>query len=240
MNKMIYGAILAGGIGSRMGYANMPKQFLSIRSKPIIIHTIEKFILNTDINEIFIGVPKEWVSHMKDLIEKYIPQDDQITVVIGGSVRNETIMNIIDEIEQKHGVFEDDLIITHDAVRPFVSQRIIKENILAADHYGACDTVVPVTDTIVFSEDNEFLSEIPDRSKIYKGQTPQSFKINLLKDSYNKTAAQDKEILTDACKICVLNGIKVKNVLGEESNFKITTPYDLKLANTIIEGEFLA
>lgn len=237
---MIYGAILAGGVGSRMGYSNMPKQFLSIGSKPIIIHTIEKFVLNPDIDEIFVGVPKEWVSHMKDLIDKHIPQGDHITIVVGGDVRNETIMNIIDKINQEHNISDEDIIITHDAVRPFLSQRIIKDNISAADQFGACDTVVPVTDTIVFSEDNEFLSEIPDRSKIYKGQTPQSFKIKILKESYDKIAEQDKNILTDACKICVLNGINVKNVLGEESNFKITTPYDLKLANTIVEGDFLA
>ncbi len=84
-------------------------------------------------------------------------------------------MNAIKFIESEGNLNDDTIIVTHDSVRPFVTNRIIEENIEFAKQYGACDTVVPATDTIVESADNEMISSIPDRSKMYQGQTPQSF-----------------------------------------------------------------
>ena len=183
---MIFGAILAGGVGSRMNIADMPKQFLPLGDKPIIIHTLEKFMLCSKMDKIYIGVHPSWLLHMEDLIEKFIKvRKDDIIIVAGGGDRNTTIMNIIDKIEEEYGVSEDNYIITHDSVRPFVTLRIIEENIEAAEKYGACDTVVPATDTIVCSENGVEISDIPKREFMYQGQTPQSFKIKLLKDLYN-------------------------------------------------------
>ena len=121
-------------------------------------------------------------------------------------------------------------------MRPFLTRRIIKENIDNVIKYGAVDTVITATDTIITSEGGQVIDEIPVRDKMYQGQTPQSFNINLLRDSYNELSADEKKILTDACKILVVSNKKVNLVLGELYNIKITTPYDLKVANSIIKG----
>lgn len=92
-------------------------------------------------------------------------------------VRIETIMNIIDHIRNVNGINNDDVIVTHDAVRPFLTQRIIKENIEVAAKYGAVDTVIEAIDTIVMSKDKQNIHSIPVRNEMYQGQTPQSFNI---------------------------------------------------------------
>jgi len=163
-----------------------------------------------------------------------------IEITAGGSTRNESIMNGCKYIEDKYGLTEDDVVITHDAVRPFINQRIIDDNIKAVKKFDAVDTVIPATDTIIESENKEDISSIPVRDHMYQGQTPQSFNINLLKNSYYNLSDEDKKILTDACKILVVLNKKVKLVDGELYNIKITTPYDLKVANSIIKGGMLS
>ena len=232
--KNVFAAILAGGIGTRMGNVEKPKQYLNISGKPIIIHTIEKFILNEDMEAIIVLTPKQWVNHTKDLVKKYIPTVNNIFVIEGGVDRNGTIMNAINFIETNYDLNDDTIIVTHDSVRPFVSHRIIADNVKFAKKYGACDTVIPATDTIVRSADNEVITEIPDRSQMYQGQTPQSFKAKMLKDMYLGLSDEEKKILTDACKILVLKGEKVYLVEGETSNMKITYPYDLKVAEALL------
>lgn len=96
-------------------------------------------------------------------------------MIEGGATRNDTIMNAISHIEKLYGMDEETIIVTHDSVRPFVTHRILEENIRYAKETGACDTVIPATDTIVESADHEVISNIPDRSRMYQGQTPQSF-----------------------------------------------------------------
>lgn len=231
---MVFGVILAGGIGSRMGNAEKPKQYLNIADKPIIIHTLEKFFINGKFEKLYVLCPEQWVHHTKNLVKKYIGATDRISVIPGGSTRNETIMNAINQIESEYEVDDDTIIVTHDSVRPFVTHRIIEENICYAQKYGACDTAVPATDTIVQSDDNQVISSIPDRSRMYQGQTPQSFGLKKWKDLYLSLSEEEKQTLTDAAKIFVMKGEKVYLVEGEVSNIKITYPYDLRVAETLI------
>ena len=234
---MTYGVILAGGIGSRMG-GDKPKQYLTVKDKPIIIYTIEKFLVVPEFEKVIVLCPKQWVEHTKNLIEKHIaPAKDRVAVIEGGSTRNETIMNAIKLIENEGNLNDDTIIVTHDSVRPFVTHRIIEENIKAAEEFGACDTVVPATDTIVEAIDNTTISNIPDRSKMYQGQTPQSFKALKLKNMYESLTDEEKDILTDAAKIFVIKGEKVALVQGETFNMKITYPYDLRVAKSLLEDE---
>ncbi|MCQ2972528.1 MAG: 2-C-methyl-D-erythritol 4-phosphate cytidylyltransferase [archaeon] len=233
---MIFAAILAGGIGSRMGNADMPKQFLMLGEKPVLIHTIEKFAIIDELEKIIVLTPKSFLKHTKDLIYKYLKDNDKIVVIEGGATRNDTILNSINYIKENFEIDDDSIILTHDAVRPFVTYKIIQDNILAAKEFGACDTLIPATDTIVKSKDGIAISSIPIRSECYQGQTPQSFKINKLYSLINKLSDEEKAILTDAAKIFVLKDEKVVLVDGEATNIKITYPYDLKLANTILEG----
>lgn len=234
---MIFALILAGGSGVRMGKVDKPKQFLTLGDKPIIIHTLEKFYINSSFDKIIVLSSKNWMSHTVDIIEKYLPDTSNICVVEAGSVRNETIMNGIKYIESNFNTGDGDIVVTHDAVRPFVSHRIISENISLALEFGACDTVVPATDTIVSSKDGSFVTSIPDRSIMYQGQTPQSFNISKLKSLYNGLSGEDKSILTDACKIFTFSGERVALVRGDVTNMKITYPYDLRLAESILRED---
>lgn len=236
---MIFAAILAGGIGSRMNLTNMPKQFLMLGDRPILIHTLEKFLLNLKIDIIYLGVHKDWIIYTQDLVDKYIADSKErkrIKIVSGGKDRNGTIINIVKDIENNFEIAEEDIIITHDAVRPFITARIIEDNIKKVYEYGACDTVISAIDTIVCSKDGKFIEEIPDRRYMYQGQTPQTFKIKLLEKLYDELSEEEKENFTDACKIFVVKNKKVSLVDGEIFNMKITTQDDYRIAKSLIGG----
>jgi D-ribitol-5-phosphate cytidylyltransferase len=234
---MIFAAILAGGIGNRMGNVDKPKQYLLLGNKPIIMHTIEKFFINDKFEKIIVLCPKPWIKHTQDLVDKYVGKTGRVVIIEGGKVRNETIMNAIKFIEENYEINEESVIVTHDSVRPFLTHRIIEENIKFAIEYGACDTAIPATDTIVESENGELISSIPNRELMFQGQTPQSFNILKLKELYNALTEEEKEVLTDAAKIFVIKGEKVHLVEGEVNNIKITYPYDLKVASGMLKGE---
>ena len=234
---MVFSVILAGGTGNRMGNTDKPKQFLTIKDKPIIIHTIEKFLSQPQFEKIIVLSPAMWIEYTKQIIDKYVGECEKIVVIEGGETRNETIMNSIKYIEENHTLDDDTIIVTHDSVRPFVTHRIINENIEAAKKYGACDTVIPATDTIVESTNGNTISNIPNRAHMYQGQTPQSFKAKQLRDIYMSLTDKERDILTDAAKILVIKGYDVFLVNGETYNIKITYPYDLKIARSLLEEE---
>ena len=237
---MIFGAILAGGVGSRMHMADMPKQFLPLGDKPIIIHTLEKFLTCSKFEKVYVGVHPDWVNYMNDLCDKYLSAvKSKVVAVAGGEDRNGTIINIVEALEADFGESDENIIVTHDSVRPFVTLRMIEENIEAAKKYGAVDTVAAAVDTIVLSEDGEFVSDIPERRKMYQGQTPQSFNVNLLKKLYNSLSEEEKNVLTDACKICVVRNHPVYLVEGSYTNIKVTTPGDYKIAQAMVGGKII-
>lgn len=234
---MVFGIVLAGGKGSRMGNTDMPKQFMKLGSKPILMHTVEKFFINPRIEKIIVPTHKSWVEHAKNLVEKNFGKTDRIVVIDGGESRNDTIMNAIAYIEENHGLDDDTIVVTHDSVRPFVTHRIIDENIDCTQKYGACDTMVPAADTIVESLDGKTVSSIPVRDRMYQGQTPQSFKAKRLKEIFESLTEEEKNILTDACKMYVLKGEHVHVLMGEVFNIKITYPFDMKVAQSLIGEE---
>ena len=192
---MIYAGILAGGTGTRMGISNLPKQFLELGDRPILIHTIEKFVLEPSIEKII------------EAIDAYRP------------------------------LTADDIVVTHDSVRPFITLRMIQDNIELAKNHDAVDTVVEAVDTIVESTNGQFITDIPNRAHLYQGQTPQTFRCKDFIDLYGSLSAEEKEILTDACKIFVIKGKDVALAKGEYSNLKITTVTDLKIAKSMIKKD---
>lgn len=234
---MVFAAILAGGKGTRMGIQDKPKQFLQLGDRPILIHTVSKFFVMPEFQKIFILVPDAWVRLTEDLIKKYFGCNDRLMVLCGGSTRNETIMSAVNYIESHYQVDDETSLVTHDSVRPFVTYRIIKDNIDAMRDYEACDTVIPASDTIVESADGVTISGIPNRLNMYQGQTPQSFHIKTLRDLYESLSSDEKDTLTDACKICVLRNMPVALVTGESFNIKVTYPSDLKMAGALLSSE---
>ena len=235
---MIFGMILAGGTGSRMGNKDKPKQYLTLGDKPVIIHTIEKFFLYSEFKKIIVLCPKDWVQYTDKIIRDNLGEEeyDRIVILSGGSTRNETIMNGIDYIESEYGVNEDTIIVTHDAARPFINERIIKENVEYTKKYGAATTAVGATDTILVAGKELSVNEIPDRKYMYQCQTPQTFFAKQLKEMYSSLSEEEKETLTDASKILLLNGQKIAIVNGERFNIKLTYPEDMIIAGALLES----
>lgn len=231
---MVFGAILAGGVGSRMG-EDIPKQFLDIAGKPIILYSLEKFLQCARMDQVFIGVSQPWLDYTRELVDKFFPENaHRVHIVLGGSGRNDTLQNIIAAIDQVRNGDSQDIIVTHDAARPFVKLRMIEENIDAALAHGAVNTVCPAIDTIVMSQDGATICDIPNKSLMYYGHSPQSFRIDLLKALYSTLTQEEKAILTDACKICSLRGQEVALVKSEYTNLKITTPGDYLIAKAYV------
>ena len=234
---MIYGVILAGG-DRRLKESDLPMQYQTVGSKPILLHTVEKFLLYGRIDKILVLCRREWIEKTEALLRESLGRGmERIQVIEGGATRNETIMRAIDFIDESGQLDEDTLIVTHDALRPFVTRRIIEENVAAGLAHGMADTVLPATDTIVCSEDGKNIGSIPERSGMYQGQTPQTFRAERLRQMYRELSAQQRETLTDACKICKLQGETVYMVRGEVFNIKITYPYDLQVARSLLEEQ---
>lgn len=234
---MIFAIITAGGIGTRMGNVEKPKQFLHIGNKPILVHTMEKFCINSSFEKVIVLCPAQWITYTKDLLKKYLPDDNRYVVLEGEKLRNDTIMNALKYIEENYNMDDSVYVVTHDAVRPFVTQRIIEDNLAYAKTGIPCDTVIPATDTIVESTDSKSISSIPNRAHYYQGQTPQSFPAKVFIELYNELTEDEKYVLTDAAKVFVMKGKKVAIVEGETFNIKVTYPYDLQLAETLLKGE---
>ena len=232
---MVFGMILAGGTGTRMG-ADNPKQYLEVGGKAILCHTVEAFLGTPELDEVFVLAPDEWIDYTKELLAKQVPGAKDMAVIPGGVLRNDTIMNGIAYIESKDGLDDSTVLITHDAARPFVTADMIRANIEALKTHTACDTVIPATDTIVRSEDGATIDEVPNRAALYQGQTPQSFRAITFRRLYTSLTEHEKEILTDAAKVFVIKGEKVALVEGATTNIKVTYPSDLLLAQSILNG----
>ena len=229
---MIFAGIVAGGSGSRMS-STIPKQFIRVLDKPIIIYTVEKFAAQKHIDRIYIGIKPDWHTVMDSLLDEFGIDRDRVKVVDGGGDRNETVMAIVGAIKAAHDVKKGDIIITHDGVRPFVTDRMIEDNIIGALKHSACGTYVKCVDTIIRSAEGETVDGTLDRSCLYRAQTPQSFDITLLDKYYSELDGERKAQLTDTCSIFTAAGHKIHIIQGDAINIKITTDSDLIIAKLL-------
>ena len=234
-DDMNYGVILAGGSGSRMKSIDIPKQYYEIKGIPIIIYTLKTFMNLKCFDYIYIAIDNTFTDFMNSHLEKYFDKNDisKITLVNGGKERIDSIHNVIEAIDMET-VTNEDVIVIHDAVRPFVTEKIILDNIEGAKKYGATVTSVPVNDTILLSTDGDYVDRIPIRKTLFHGQSPDSFNLKTFIDLENKLTEEQKEIITGTSQICTLNDYPIKMIDGDTANFKITTDADLDLAEYII------
>ena len=126
---MIYGAILAGGTGSRMKSIDIPKQFVEMEGKPIILYTIEHMLAAERFDYIYIAVHPDYEDYMKKLTAERVKEPEKIRILLGGKERMDTIHNVTDAIEADHGIGDEDVIVIHDAARPFVTKQILNDSI---------------------------------------------------------------------------------------------------------------
>ncbi len=233
---MIYGAILAGGIGKRIERFSIPKQFINIGGVPIIVVTLRQFLANERLDIIYVAVHHDWLSYAEKLFKDSFSKEQlsKIRVVTGGSERIDSFINIMNDVITQTGLNDQDILICHDSVRPFVSQQMINDCIDATLKYQLALTVIPVTDTIHTSHDNDMIDGTLDRSQLYNGQTPSGFNLKLLHDSISKFSDEEKKTVTGTTQLMLKLGYEIKKVIGHTSNFKITTDNDLDVADRIM------
>ena len=209
---MIYGAMLAGGVGSRMKSAVIPKQFLEVEGKPIIIYTLQNMLKVDRFDYIYIATHKDYLAYMKEMVQKYTDKPEKVRIIEGGKERMDSIHNVTDAILKDEGVHEDDVIVIHDAVRPLVTEKILNDSIDAAGTYGACVCGLPAVDTMLYSEDGKVVTTIPERSK-------------------------QREVITGTSQICTMNNQPIYIIEGDPLNFKLTTDGDLLIFKSIIDDQ---
>ena len=234
---MIFAAILAGGTGKRIERHSIPKQFISIGGVPIILLTLRKFIDNTNIDIIYIAVHPEWTEYAENLFKQHFSKNElqRIRIVSGGKERIDSFVNIMDDIIERTGLNDSDILICHDSVRPFVSEQMIDDCIKATKEAGLALTVIPTTDTMFISyNDKDFITGTLDRNSLYNGQTPSGFNLKLLHDTLNRFGNSDKSAVTGTTQLMLKAGYKIKIVTGHTSNFKITTDNDLDIADRVM------
>lgn len=234
---MISAAILAGGSGSRMEGSKLPKQFLKIGDKPVLVHTVEAFLASGLVDRIVIALPKDWLDYGEQVIEAAFGTAAPISVTVGGGDRLRSLTNACAFLADAFGIKKEDIILTHDAARPFVTKRIIAENIEMLSRYDGVTTAYPSVDTILVSADGKKADDIPSRQTMFSVQTPQTFRTGELIETIASLTETEKETLTDAAKAYLLKDKTVGIVLGETTNLKLTTTADLNLAASLIHGE---
>lgn len=219
--------IFAGGVGSRMG-SKVPKQFLEVYGKPIIVHVIEKFQYHDEIDEIYIACKKELIPNLKEQILKYnLNKVNVNNIVSGGATGQDSIYNGLCAIEKDYYA-NDVIVLIHDGVRPIVTEEVISMNIAATKKYGNSVTATPSYETPFITYDNEYVAELPKRSTVYTAQAPQTFILKDILEAHRKIRKinPDYTDIIDSCTLMKINGHKIKFIEGNKGNIKVTTPED--------------
>jgi 2-C-methyl-D-erythritol 4-phosphate cytidylyltransferase len=198
-----------------------------------MIHTIEAFENHNDVDAIVVCTNKEYIDQVMVWCKQYDLCKVK-AVVAGGETRQQSVFNGLKAIKEliKN---DDDVVLIHDAARPLISYKIIDDNIEGCKKFGAVDTVIKASDTIVQSADNNTITNIPNRSELYQGQTPQSFKFSIIYNAHLKAMNGEIKNVTDDAKLVIESGHPVHLVNGSAQNFKITTFDDLMLLKALLK-----
>jgi 2-C-methyl-D-erythritol 4-phosphate cytidylyltransferase len=221
--------ILAGGIGVRAGLG-MPKQLARIAGKPIIEHTIEAINSSPDVDEIIVMMEP---NHL-EIVEAYIAAGtwSKLTRVYpGGSTRNETTKLALAQLGEA-----EVKVLFHDAVRPFIDHRILKDCVDALDNYGAVDTAIPSADTII-TVASDVITDVPPRDNLRRGQTPQGFLSSVIRAAYVEADKDPNFQATDDCTVVLRYkpDTPILVVAGSDENMKITAPIDVFIADKLFQ-----
>ena len=223
--------ILASGASERLNGLSTVKQFVKIAGKKVIEHTLEVFEKNRNIDEIVVVTSEKYLDYCSEIVQKN--NYKKITKVVqGGNTRRESSFQGLKSINTA----EESNILIHDAVRPFISDRIIDDCIQALEKYSAVDVAIPSADTIIQVNDENTIENIPKRKYLKRGQTPQAFKFGVIKKAH-LLAQNEKDIdVTDDCGLIKkFNLCEVFVVEGEEYNIKITYPIDIDIADKLFQ-----
>lgn len=223
--------ILAGGIGSRMGGGTMPKQFLALNDKPVIVHTLENFQRNKDINGIVVVCVKNWMPHLQEILEEYKISKVQ-AVIEGGNSGHDSTRNGIFFLRDK--LEENDYIIIHDAARPILPQAAIDNMLHVAHEKGNASLAIPCYETVLYTHDGKSGNSQLDRGNIMRIQTPQAYRFGPMLRLYDRAEAEGKHDFVYADLVLVHYGETVYFSKGFANNIKITRKEDIPLCKALM------
>lgn len=232
--------VLAGGRGARMGAA-VPKQFLEVAGKPVIRHTLEAFESHPAVDEVLV-VSAEGYFDRVGAIAQEAGVEKLASVVGGGATRSDSSKAAIRWATERFGAGSDCKLLLHDAARMLVSARIIGEVAAELDRWDAVGVAVASSDTLFEIRNEggaEFVAGSPDRAGLRRVQTPQGFRLPVIRRAYEVASADPDFRATDDCSVVLryLPGVPVRVVAGEERNLKVTEPIDLVLAEALLGGD---
>lgn len=224
--------ITAGGSGKRMKTNDIPKQFLLVCNKPIVIYTLEHFEKCEDIDAVVISCIEEWIPHMKKIVEEF-RITKVLRIVKGGETGQESIRNGLNAV---HDLCSDDesIILVHDGVRPLISSKLISENINTVKKYGSCVTTAPVNETVVCVNEGQ-ISNVLNRSNLRLARAPQSFYLNDMLSAHQRAEKENIHSFVDSCQLMSFYGTQLHYLEGPHDNIKITTVEDYYILRTMIQ-----
>ena len=231
--------IFAGGVGSRMG-SDIPKQFLKIYGKEIIIHTLEKFQYNDNIDLIYVGCIEEYIPELEKLVKKYnITKVPEGGIIPGGKTGQETIYRVLVKASEENSL--NSICLIHDGVRPLITDKVISDNIESVKKYGSAITSTQAFETPIISNDGTNIERVLSRNTVYTAQAPQSFYLKDILRGHeiirNSEMGYFNKRIVDSCSLMLECGYKVHLVEGNRGNIKVTTveDYITLLANLSVE-----
>ncbi|MBQ7249912.1 MAG: 2-C-methyl-D-erythritol 4-phosphate cytidylyltransferase [Bacilli bacterium] len=217
--------ILAGGLGKRLG-ADIPKQFIEVEGKPIIVSTIENFERSTLANSILIVCVADWIDYLQSLIAKY-HLDKVRWIIEGGQTNHDSTSNAIFYLRNQ--LTDDDFIIVHDAARPLLPQCILSDLMRVAVAHGNASASLPCHETLVVTADQASGTEQIDRSIIRRVQTPQAYRFGDIYPIYVQAAKEDRHDFVYINTAAISYGMRIYFSAGFDNNIKITTKEDIAL-----------
>lgn len=227
--------IFAGGMGQRMHSKDVPKQFLKMHKKPIIIYTLEIFENHPEIDAIVIACVDTYIDYLNDLIYKY--RIDKVKKIVPGGSSGQ--MSIYHGLEAAKEVSngEDTVVLIHDGVRPLINDKVISDNIASVKKNGSAITTGVVQETILVVNDNESIEYVPDRSRSRVAKAPQSFWLNDILSAHYQAQKEGITNYIDSCTLMKNYGHKLFLVDGPSENIKITTPGDFFVMRAFLDAQ---
>ena len=233
---MVFGVILAGGIGSRMGNVEKPKQYLKVGDKPIIIHTLEHFQNHPKIDAIVVVCIESWIPYLNELLYKF--RIEKVKKIVPGGETGQ--LSIYHGLKAAKEVANEEkaVVLIHDGVRPLITEKLITNNIESVMHYGSAITTAKVKETIlVVNEEDSSIDYVPSRNNSRVAKAPQSFWLNDILSTHEKALEKGEHNWIDSCTMMQKYGFKMHLIDGPSQNIKITTPEDFYTMRAILEAK---
>ncbi|GAB2492646.1 IspD/TarI family cytidylyltransferase [Nocardiopsis aegyptia] len=230
----VIAAVLAGGVGARMG-ADTPKQLLPLEGRPIIEHSIAAFEACPEVDEIVVLMVDAYLDRVREIVAE--AGFAKVGAILpGGATRTETSYAALSATAS---AADTDLVLLHDAARPLVRAETVAACVSALDSAGAVGVAVPSADTVVRvvpGRGGEAIADVPPRTELRRMQTPQGFRLGVVRRAYELAMADPALVATDDCGVVLryLPDEEVRIVPGDESNIKVTNPGDVEVAETLL------